>query len=85
MTLRPLCPDPERVQQAASVTFREVWLVSSVKMSCNSQFSSLLTFCKTPRCMLSTNKHQQRSHAQQSACMQQENQATMHLQATAET
>ena len=52
MTLWPLCPDPRSVQQATSVTFNEVWPISSVMMSCNSQLSWLLTFCKAMRCTL---------------------------------
>ena len=47
-----LCPDPRSVQQATSVTFSEVWPISSVTVSFNSQLSWLLTFCKAMRCML---------------------------------
>ena len=59
-----LCPYPGCVQQAASVTFSEVWPISSVMASCDSQLSWLLTFCKTMRCELLINKRQRQSNTQ---------------------
>ena len=66
MTLWPLCSDPGCVQRAASVTFSEVWPISSVMASCASQLISLLTFCKTMRCMLLSNNHHWQSNTHKS-------------------